>query len=173
MSGRGRRHGPAQAARRRAGRRRRHPRRHPAASGVNAAGRTIGISLPNQAAQQAAAGCRCWPRPGSTPTAIGLLRGAWHRHRRRRPDRGRRARPGVRPAPRRRAAADRLGQDQYRPYRAGLRHGRAAQGHAGAAGGQDPRLAAPRDAQPEHRLRRPRPARANRPLLFSPLLLVF
>ena len=109
------------------------------ASGVNAAGRTIGISLPNQAAQQALLE-QVLAEAGDRRRPHRLFRGAWHRHRRRRPDRGRRASARRSAARRtRRGAADRLGQDQYRPYRTGLRHGRAAQGHAGAAEGRGAR----------------------------------
>ena len=59
-------------------------------SGVNAAGRTLGLSLPSQsraggAARTGDGGSRRRPRPHR------LLRGAWHRHRRRRSAGGRRA----------------------------------------------------------------------------------
>ena len=63
-------------------------------TGVNSDGRTNGFSLPNRAGAGGAAAGGLWPlrhRPGGP----GLRRGARHRHRRRRPDRGRGARRGA------------------------------------------------------------------------------
>ena len=65
-----------------------------------------------------------------------VFRDARHRHAGGRSDRGRRGRTRARPEPAR-AAADRLGQDQYRPPRTGFRHGRADQGGAGARSRRD------------------------------------
>ena len=53
-----------------------------------------------------------------------------------------------------RTAADRLGEDQYRPSGAGLRHGRADQGGAGAGSRHRAADAALRSAQPGHPVRR-------------------
>ena len=52
-----------------------------------------------------------------------------------------------------RAAADRLGQDQYRPSRAGLRDRRAVEGDAGAGARHAAALALRRDAEPRHSAR--------------------
>ena len=130
-------------------------------TGVNSDGRTIGLSLPSEAAQARADphGIRARRRHARRPR---VFRDARHRHAGRRSDRGRRGRTRARPEPAR-AAADRLGQDQYRPSRTGLRDGRADQGGAGARPRHRAADAALRDAEPENPVRRTQPAaRARR-----------
>ena len=117
------------------------------ATGVNSDGRTIGLSLPSEAAQASLlrsvyAEAAIAPdelaffemhgtgTPAGDPIEAAAVGQAL----------------GQRPA---RAAADRLGQDQYRSSRAGIGHGRAAQGGAGARPGArpaDPAIAP--DAEP-------------------------
>ncbi len=91
------------------------------------------------------------------PRRSGVFRDARHRYAGRRPDRGRRRWARARPSARR-AAADRLGQDQYRAFGAGLGDGWADQGDAGARARQRAANAALRDTEPKHPLRRAQPA---------------
>ena len=129
-------------------------------SGVNSDGRTIGLSLPSEAAQAS------------------LIRSV-HRARRRRSRRlaffemhgtGTPAGDPIEAAAvgralgqgRSRSAADRLGKDQYRPPGTGFRHGRAAQGGAGARPGHRAADPALRGAEPEHPVRRAQSAPGTR-----------
>ncbi|CAA9221019.1 MAG: Malonyl CoA-acyl carrier protein transacylase, partial [uncultured Craurococcus sp.] len=155
---RGRRHSAAEAPRGCAGRRRCDPRRHPRLRRECRRPHPWPVApeqpSPGPVDRAGPVRIRGGPRPHR------LFRGAWHRHRRGRPAGGRRDRRRHRPPPGG-EAADRLGQDQYRPYRARGRHRRPAEGHADARARPHPALAPPRDAEPAYRLRRPRPARAR------------
>ena len=98
-------------------------------TGVNSDGRTIGLSLPSEAAQSALISTVC-ERAGITPDDLAFF----EMHGTGTPAGdpieaaavGRAL--GQRPA---RGAADRFGKIQYRPSRTGIRHGRADQGGAG------------------------------------------
>ena len=130
-----RRRGRAQAARRRARRRRHHPRRHPRL-GDQQRRRAEG-RLHRAERRRAGRGDRRRRRrwPASTRETIALRRGARHRHRARRPDRGRGADPGVpraRPTRRRFCALGSV-KTQHRPPRRRRRRRRADQDGAGAA----------------------------------------
>ena len=66
-------------------------------SAVNQDGRSSGLTAPNGPAQEARDPRGARQQPGSTPREVELRRGARHRHRARRPDRGAGARRGARP----------------------------------------------------------------------------
>ena len=105
-------------------------RRDPRDAPSTRTGARNGLTAPNGRAQEAVLR-EALARAGVAPGQSRLRRGARHRHRARRSDRGAGAGRGVAAAGRpRRAAADRLGQDQHRPPRGGRRHRRADQGRA-------------------------------------------
>ena len=128
---------------------------------MNQDGRTPGMTVPSQEAQEALLRQACRDA-GVAPATIqyveahgtGTLGG--------RPDRG----PGpgtglVRRPARRSALPDRLGEDEHRPPGGRRRHRRADQGRAGAPPSPHPRQPALRSAQPGNRLRRAAPSRAD------------
>ena len=129
-------------------------------TGVNSDGRTIGLSLPNEAAQSALIRAVC-ERAGVMPDEFAFFEMHGTGTPGRRSDRGRRGRTRARPGPAQ-DAADRLGQEQYRPSRTGIRNGRADQGGAGARTRRDAAVAALRDAEPEDPVRRTQSAAGAR-----------
>ncbi len=92
---------------------------------------------------------------GVDPRDDQLRRGARHRHRARRPDRGRRAVHGVRPSDTDDAGVvrDRLGEVEHRPPQPGGRRRRRDQGGARARARDDPADDQLRAAEPGDRLR--------------------
>ena len=153
---RGRRHAGAQAGRRRPPRRRPDPGRHRRQLGqprrpVQRPDRT----QPGRAGRGAAPGLQ-GRRHRSAHRR--LHRGARHRHRPRRPDRGRGAGPRRRPGTARRPArAAGRGENQCGTHGVGRGCGRHGQGGAGAAARQAAAVHQLRRAQPVHRLRRDAP----------------
>ena len=116
------------------------------ATGTNSDGRTIGLSLPSEAAQ-ASLLRSVYARGGDRSGRARVFRDARHRDAGRRSDRSRGGRTGDRTEAAR-AAADRLGQDQYRSSGTGIGHGRPAEGGAGAR---------PRGRAADPALRQPKP----------------
>ena len=99
---------------------------------MNQDGRTPGMTVPSQEAQEALLRQACRDA-GVSAGGDPVRRGPRHRHARGRPDRG----PGtgsglVRRPARERAVPDRLGEDEHRPPRGRGGHRRADQGRAGA-----------------------------------------
>ena len=100
------------------------------ATGTNSDGRTIGLSLPSEAAQ-AALLRTVYAQAGIAPDRLAFFEMHGTGTPAGDPVEAAAVGRALGQAPRR-AAADRLGQDQYRPPRAGLGDGRAAEGGAGA-----------------------------------------
>ena len=148
---RGLRPGRSQAPLRRAGRRRPRARPDPRHRGQS--------GWPERRAHRPERRRPAGPDPAGAdrrrgrPARGGVRRGARHRHRAGRSDRGQRARrgPGRRPVLGSEAAA-RLGEDEHRPPRGGGGDRRADQDHPRAPARGDPGAPAPADAEPAHRV---------------------